>query len=99
MPEDSTMGNIIPAAVKPATVAEPTMIRMMAAMSQANMMGESPNDSKKVPICRLISVAIMICLKAPAPEMISSTIAIPDTASLKIIMISDMLRPVWIPRK
>ena len=46
IPEDSTIGIIIPAAVKPATVADPTIIRIMAAMSQTNIIVESPNDLK-----------------------------------------------------
>ena len=47
IPEDSTIGIIIPAAVKPDTVADPTIIRIMAAMSQTNIIGEIPMTGNK----------------------------------------------------
>ena len=72
-------GKTIPAAVKPATVADPTQTLITVAINHANINGDTKDPSSKDPIQSLTPLSIKICFNAPAPDIIKSTIVILDT--------------------
>ncbi len=76
-----TIDDNIPAAVKPATVAEPKLIRMMAAMSHPKTSGCKLALCKMAVILLLTPLSVSTCLKAPEPAMMSNMSEMSFTAS------------------
>ena len=69
-----TKGAIIPAVVSPATVAEPTHIRMIAATNHPIIKGLKGKSLSIVAISLLTPLSTKICFNAPAPPVINKII-------------------------
>src|ERR1700735_2832437 len=74
-------GKIMPAAVKPATVADPRQTRIMAAISQPRTSGWIGQPCNTAAISLLTPLAEKTSFKAPAPATISRITATSFTAS------------------
>ncbi len=74
-------GAIIPAAVRPATVAEPTQTLITAASSQPNTSGFIDKPRSCCPISLLTPLSTSTCFRAPAPATINNITATSFTAS------------------
>lgn len=74
------IGPIIPAVVRPATVADPSDILIRVAMKNPNNNGFMSELASKLAISLLTPLAMNICFKAPAPATINSIIAMSFTA-------------------
>ena len=70
-PPASTMGANNPAAVSPATVAEPTHTRIAAVTSQARISGSRGSEPSDAAIALSTPVCTSTSLKAPEPPIIS----------------------------
>ncbi|MNX79509.1 hypothetical protein D3C86_1111390 [compost metagenome] len=96
MPELTTKGCTIPAAVNPATVAEPKAIRIIVAISQPRINGESVDFSKKAAKSLPIPLSINTCLKAPPAAiimiiMVAELKADPDLSIMSVIFLPRLI--------
>ncbi len=91
-------GSTIPAAVSPATVAEPTQTRITVAMSHANIKGEIAEPWSISPMYSLTPLSINTCFNAPAPAIMSNTIVIPVIALATESITSFIFLPLARPK-
>ncbi|MNV56392.1 hypothetical protein D3C71_1486720 [compost metagenome] len=75
-----TIGSRTPAAVKAATVAEPTQPLITAVINQANSKGEMGSCCRVLANNRLTPLSSITCLKIPEPAIINRIMAISFTA-------------------
>lgn len=92
-------GRTIPAAVRPATVAEPTATRITAAINQPNINGCVSILCKDAAISSLTPLSINTCFNAPAPAITNNTITTSFTASPYVLIRYVMLFPCTMPKE
>jgi len=96
-PDEDRRGRAMPAAVRPATVADPTHTRITVAINQAKIKGEMVEPLSKLPIYSLTPLSIKTSFRPPAPAIINNTIVIPATAWETESIISFIARPRFNP--
>lgn len=87
----------MPAAVNPATVAEPKAIRIIVATSHPKTNGESDDFSKNVLKSVPIPLSISTCLKAPPAAIIKIIIVAALIAPPDLSIMSCIFLPLKIP--
>src|SRR5690606_16420502 len=90
-------GSVIPAAIRPATVAEPKATRMTAAMTHTKTNGDNESAPAQAAISSPTPLSTSTCLNEPAAPMISKIMTILRTDSSKLFITSFIVRPRAIP--
>src|SRR5690606_27419832 len=90
-------GKAIPAAINPATVAEPNATRIMAAITHTRTNGDSGSAPAHAAISSPTPLLTSTSLNEPAAPMINRIMTILFTDSSKLVITSFMVRPRAIP--
>ena len=93
VPPAVTIGARMPAAVSPATVADPTHTRITAVTSQARTSGSSGRPCIASPMRLFTPLATSTCLKAPEPPMTSRIEATSPIAAANVFITDGSERP------
>ncbi len=94
----TTKGETMPAAVIPATVADPIVTLKSAVTIQANKIGGICHSLLKEEIYSEVPLSVRTCLKTPPAVMIKSIMAIPEMASPNHFMVVSIELPCLIPK-
>lgn len=93
VPRSCAIGDMIPAAVMVATVADPVATRMRTATSQASSSTETPLSLTKSATTSAIPVSMRVCLNPPPAPTIKRIPAIGGSALLRTSEMSSLLMP------
>ena len=97
-PDATINGPTIPAAVRPATVADPNAILSIAAINHASISGEMVYPFIINATYFATPLSTKTCLKAPPPPIINSIIAIAAIDSVTVFITSGIFLPLFNPK-